>query len=171
MKYQVKQGETRHSVDIDGKHDFSQESPIQVDKKDHQVRIVETDGNGVMKTLMINHCIYRVNVKRRADGFPDEVIIKGIPYKVDIERIESTRYRPPPPAKSIPGLVHANMPGQIISVLAQEGQEVVEGQLVILLEAMKMENEVISPKNGKIKRLAIKQGDLVMKGDVLFEVE
>ncbi len=171
MKYQIKQAETRHSVNIDGKYDFSEESPVQVDKNTHQVRVLETDVNGAMKTVMVNRKIYRVSVRRRADGFPEEVILKGVPYKVEIERIESTRYRPPATPKNIPGNVEASMPGQVITLLVREGDPVEEGQTILILEAMKMENEILSPKKGKLARIAAHEGDLVMKGDLLFEVE
>jgi biotin carboxyl carrier protein len=171
MKYQVRQGDTKHSINIDGKYDFTQNSPIQVEKKTYQVKIVETGANGIIKTVMINHRMYRVNVNRRGDGFPEEVILKGVPYKVQIEKIESTRYRPPPPTKLIPGDVTASMPGQVISLMLEEGAKVKEGQLVLILEAMKMENEIVAPKSGILKKVTAKEGALVMKGDLLFEIE
>ena len=171
MKYQIKQAEFRHSVNIDGKYDYSEESPVEVGKNTYQVRVLETDVNGAMKTVMVNRKIFRVSVNRRADGFPDEVILKGVPYKVEIERIESTRYRPPAAAKLIPGNVEASMPGQVITLLVKEGDDVEEGQTILILEAMKMENEILAPKTGKLKKIAAHEGDLVMKGDLLFEVE
>ncbi|MEQ9823826.1 MAG: acetyl-CoA carboxylase biotin carboxyl carrier protein subunit [Puniceicoccaceae bacterium] len=171
MKYQIKQAELRHSVNIDGKYDFSQESPLQVGKNTYQVRVLETDVNGAMKTVMVNRKLYRISVNRRADGFPEEVILKGVPYRVELERIESTRYRPPPPPKVIPGNVQASMPGQVISLLVQPGDQVEEGQAVLILEAMKMENEILAPKAGALAHLAVAEGDLVMKGDLLFEIE
>ena len=171
MKYQVRQADTKRSVNIDGKFDFQTEAPIQVDKTTHLVRIIETDANGAIKSVMINHRVYRVSVSRRRDGFPEEVILKGVPYKVDIDKIETTRFRPPPPPKKIAGDVAANMPGQVISVLVNPGEPVEAGQMVLILEAMKMENEILAPKDGVLKRIAAKEGDLVMKGDLLFEVE
>ena len=171
MKYQIKQAELRHSVNIDGKYDFSQESPLQVGKNTYQVRVLETDVNGAMKTVMVNRKLYRISVNRRADGFPEEVILKGVPYRVELERIESTRYRPPPPPKVIPDNVQASMPGQVISLLVQPGDQVEEGQAVLILEAMKMENEILAPKAGALAHLAVAEGDLVMKGDLLFEIE
>ncbi|MCG8525470.1 MAG: biotin/lipoyl-binding protein [Opitutales bacterium] len=171
MKYQVIQGDAKHSVNIEGKYDFAKTSPIEVDKNTYDVKIEETDLSGSMKTVMINHRIYRVSVKKRGDGFPEEVILKGVPYKVDIDRIESTRYRPPASPKNIPGDVSASMPGQVINVLVNEGESVEEGQAILILEAMKMENEILAPKAGKLKSIASKEGTLVMKGDLLFEVE
>jgi biotin carboxyl carrier protein len=170
MKYQLKQGEARHIVDIDGKYDYTKESPVEVNRHIHTVKIDDTDSNGAMKTVMVNRKIYRVSVKRRPDGFPEEVILKGVPYRVDIEKIESTRYRPPPQPKNIPGEVKANMPGQIISLMLKEGDPVEAGQVVLILEAMKMENELVAPKSGTLKKVSVKEGDLVMKGDLLFEV-
>jgi len=169
MKYQIKQAEFRHSVNIDGKYDFSEESPVGVNKNTYQVRVLETDVNGAMKTVMVNRKIFRVSVNRKQDGSPEEVILKGVPYKVDLDRIESTRYRPPPPPKQIPGNVDASMPGQVITLLVKDGDEVEEGQTILILEAMKMENEILAPKSGKVS-LAVSEGDLVMKGDSLFEV-
>jgi biotin carboxyl carrier protein len=171
MKYQIKQADYRHDVNIEGKYDFSSESPVQVDKNTYQVRILETDSNGAMKTVMVNRKIYRVSVNRRNDGVPEEVILKGVPYKVELERIESTRFRPPAAPKHIPGAVLASMPGQVISLLVAPGEQVAQGQTILILEAMKMENEITSPKQGKLVRLAATEGDLVMKGDLLFEVE
>ncbi len=171
MKYQIKRADMRHNVDIDGKYDFIDESPVSVDKNSYQVRVLETDVNGALKVVMINRKIYHVSVRARADGFPEEVVLKGVPYRLEVEKIESTRYRPPPPPKSIPGDMLASMPGQVVTLLAQEGEQVEEGQSVLVLEAMKMENEILAPKSGKLVRVAVKEGELVMKGDPLFEVE
>lgn len=171
MKYKVRQGDARFSINIEGKHDFQTEAPIEVDKHSHLVRIIDNASDGTMKSVMIDHKIYRVSVTRRVDGFPDAVIIRGVSYPVDIDKIESTRFRPPPPPKQIPGDVYANMPGQVIGVVAAEGDTVEAGQLVVILEAMKMENEILAPKAGVLKKIARQEGDLVMKGDLLFEVE
>ena len=170
MKYQIKRADTLHNVDIDGKFDFIEEAPVTVDKNTYQVRVLETDVNGALKVIMINRRIYHISVNIRADGFPEEVVLKGIPYKLEVERIESTRYRPPPPPKNIPGDMAASMPGQVVSLLTQIGDEVQEGQPILILEAMKMENEILAPKAGKLARVLVNEGDLVMKGDLLFEV-
>jgi len=171
MKYQIRRADSRHSVDIDGKYDFIEESPVVVDKNTYQVRVLETDVNGALKVVMINRKIYHVSVRCQADGFPDEVVLKGVPYKLEIERIESTRYRPPPQPKNISGNLTASLPGMVVSMLVQQGEEVREGQPVLVLEAMKMENEILAPKSGTLARYAVTEGQLVMKGDLLFEVE
>jgi acetyl/propionyl-CoA carboxylase alpha subunit len=63
----------------------------------------------------------------------------------------------------------APMPGTVISALAA-GDEVLAGQAIVVLEAMKMENSISAPFAGRVDRLAVKVGDLVAKGAVLAEV-
>lgn len=64
--------------------------------------------------------------------------------------------------------VTATMPGVVISILAIEGELVKEGQLLIVYESMKMENEVLSPVNGKVIKVNIKEGDKIEIGQTLI---
>jgi acetyl/propionyl-CoA carboxylase alpha subunit len=70
-----------------------------------------------------------------------------------------------------PRAVRAPMPGRVVRVLASPGDEVVEQQGVVVLEAMKMQNEMRSPKAGRILRVAVQVGDTVAAGDLLALVE
>lgn len=63
------------------------------------------------------------------------------------------------------------MPGKIVRVLAAEGDEVEKGDAVIVVEAMKMQNEMKSPKAGTIKEIRFAEGDTVNAGDVLVVIE
>ncbi|MCD6192673.1 MAG: biotin/lipoyl-binding protein [Candidatus Aminicenantes bacterium] len=67
--------------------------------------------------------------------------------------------------------VVTSMPGKIVKVLVKEGDEVEKGQPVVILEAMKMQNAIKSPKKGRIVRLPPKAGDSVEAGALLFSVE
>lgn len=59
------------------------------------------------------------------------------------------------------------MPGMIIRYEASVGASVKEGDVVLILEAMKMENSITSPVSGTVKQINFKDGDTVQKGDVL----
>lgn len=63
--------------------------------------------------------------------------------------------------------VVASMPGKIVRVLVAAGQAVNSGQGIVVVEAMKMQNELRSPKTGKVERLLVKEGQAVSAGDVL----
>lgn len=77
------------------------------------------------------------------------------------------------PAKPADGegeVVTAGLSGNIFKVLVSPGQEVEEGEVVIILEAMKMETEVSAPVGGKIGELKVKEGDAVAVGDALLTI-
>ena len=63
------------------------------------------------------------------------------------------------------------MPGKVVRVLIGEGQRVEAGQGLLVVEAMKMQNEVRSPKTGVVERVLAKEGQAVNAGDVLAWVE
>ena len=66
--------------------------------------------------------------------------------------------------------VHAPMPGLVTQVGVEQHQEVRSGQGLVIIEAMKMENEIKSPGDGKISKIFVKQGDAIEKGVLLFEI-
>lgn len=68
-------------------------------------------------------------------------------------------------------VVVAPMPGNIIQLISQMGDEVSANDPVLILEAMKMENEICSFKPGRIKSIYVKEGQHVSSGDPLFEME
>lgn len=67
--------------------------------------------------------------------------------------------------------VDAYMPGRVVALLAEEGQEVAAGQGVLVLEAMKMENEISADHDGKIGKIFVQPGQAVEMGNPLFELE
>jgi biotin carboxyl carrier protein len=70
-----------------------------------------------------------------------------------------------------PKKVTAPMPGKVIRIVAAAGTEVAVGDGVIVIEAMKMQNELKSPKAGKVAKIAVKEGDTVNPGDTLAIIE
>jgi len=67
-------------------------------------------------------------------------------------------------------ILDAPMPGNIINVAVKVGDTVKKGQLLIVLEAMKMENEIVSPKDGIITSVAVSKGQSVNAGDALVKI-
>ena len=68
------------------------------------------------------------------------------------------------------GMVVAPMPGTVIKVAKEAGSTVKTGELVLILEAMKMENEILAPKDGTVLRMNCQVGSTVAGGEALFEV-
>ena len=83
-----------------------------------------------------------------------------------------TEEKPAPVAASADQeVVESPMPGNIWKILVKEGQEVKEGDVLLILEAMKMENEIVSPKDGVVSKLATSEGAAVNTGDQLVIVD
>lgn len=75
-----------------------------------------------------------------------------------------------PRAPEEEGALTAPMPGRIAAVLVTEGQAVLKGQVLVILEAMKMEHAVKAPRAGTVSRLSAEAGKMVGLGDVLLDV-
>ena len=75
-----------------------------------------------------------------------------------------------PQARDAPGLVRAPMPGLVLRLEVETGQEVAAGGGLVVLEAMKMENEIRSPGPGRVKAILVEPGQAVEKGAPLVEV-
>jgi acetyl/propionyl-CoA carboxylase alpha subunit len=69
------------------------------------------------------------------------------------------------------GVIKAPMPGSVVKVLVEEGEEVSAGQSLVIVEAMKMENEVRSPIDGVVKAVNVAAGDSVGTTEAMIEVE
>ena len=67
--------------------------------------------------------------------------------------------------------VKAPMPGLILKVKKKEEDTIVQGDSVMILEAMKMENDLRAPSSGQIKKICVKEGTAVEKGTILFTIE
>lgn len=83
---------------------------------------------------------------------------------------------PPPSAKPVvstlgEGTIAAPMPGLILEVMVKVGDRVEQGDMVVKMEAMKMENEIPTPVGGIVKDVAVKKGDNVATGEILLEIE
>jgi biotin carboxyl carrier protein len=70
-----------------------------------------------------------------------------------------------------PVRVLAPMPGRVVRLLAEEGHDIEAGAGVVVVEAMKMQNEIKSPKKGKVKKISATLGAAVNPGDVLAIIE
>ena len=64
-------------------------------------------------------------------------------------------------------IVESPMPGNIWKILVKEGQEVKSGDVLLILEAMKMENEILAPRDGKVASITTSEGSAVNTGDKL----
>jgi pyruvate carboxylase subunit B len=106
-----------------------------------------------------------------------EVEVDGEIFSVRIVSVEgstvatSSSVAPKIPRGDIQGGVKSNMQGMVLEVAVSRGSQVKKGDLLVVLEAMKMENPIHSPVDGRIAEIFVDTGDVVQSGDVLLVVE
>ena len=83
----------------------------------------------------------------------------------------ATAAQPAPDAPTVPGAVICPMAGAIKSIKVAVGASVTQGQTLIVLEAMKMENQIAAPTDGKVQRINVQEGDSVRESQVLLVLE
>ena len=147
---------------------------------------VEIDSGKIIvndKTFQVTRQGISVQVNGRPytvemDG--DQATVDGITYPITISGAGGAAAASKPAARKRaaetsaaddPGHVTAIMPGKILRLLVAEGDQIQEGDVLIILEAMKMENELHAKKSGTIKQLNISPGDDVEMGELLAVIE
>ena len=169
MKYAV-HSDKNYAINIERESTLSNSFQISLDGKDFQAEIKEVHADGRIKTLIINSKVIPVDIQKQADGSPQTVFLKGIPFEVNVEKVTSLPVKPKTPKKNICGDIRATLPGQILDILIQPGEAVKKGQPLLILESMKMENEMLSPKEGIVKKIMVEVGQIVMKEEVMIQV-
>ena len=114
---------------------------------------------------------HRVN-KPDVTGYRYEVVIAGQRFEITIEdeRENVLKGSIHSAHESSEAMVRAPMPGLVLGLPMEAGSNVERGQTVVILEAMKMENDLASPITGKIKEVKVSKGQTVNQGDVLVVV-
>lgn len=120
-------------------------------------------------SILIHGKAYEIKRERSATDLHLWVGSKG--YGVQVRDPRSLRSRAGADDGKGPRKLVAPMPGKIIRVLAPENSEVEAGQGVLVVEAMKMQNEIKSPKKGVVRKMVATEGANVNAGDVLAVVE
>ena len=130
--------------------------------------------------VRLNDKEYMVEMEELTRGFeapaaqeaPAQAVPAPAPSQAPAEA--ASEPSPAPAPASQPGSgeeVTAPMPGTILNVLLQPGETVAESQAVVVLDAMKMENQIVAPKAGQVTSILVKEGQTVDVGETLFTVE
>jgi biotin carboxyl carrier protein len=144
---------------------------IRIGKRDYIVQLRADDKHGTY--VLWKNRKYPVEIVRsRQNRY--EILFNDISYTFTVETpfsLQRMKVLNAQRGKIEQETVRAPMPGKIIDVLVREGSSVLRGEPVVILEAMKMQNEIQSPVNGIIKSVSAKANTNVMKDDVLVEIK
>jgi biotin carboxyl carrier protein len=120
-------------------------------------------------SLRIGNKAYEVKCELAAGEL--HLCVGSTPFVVEVRDPRSLRGRMRAVDDSGPKRLTAPMPGKIVRVLVSQGAEIEAGAGVLVVEAMKMQNEIKSPKKGTVLKILVTQGAAVNAGDVLAIVE
>jgi len=116
-----------------------------------------------------NNQSIEIGVTKTGEGYT--VSISGQHVDVEIIDTRTALRRGAQQGQAGAAQVRAPMPGKVIKLLVSEGSEVEANQGIVVLEAMKMQNEIKSPKKGVVKKLDVAEGAAVTAGDLLVTIE
>jgi biotin carboxyl carrier protein len=157
-----------YAVNIDGKvYELDFELPLQrgqeftVQVGDECLRVRVPGSNGI-EWLIVNDRPYEVHYDANARWLQGKEDV----HTVDVQDRDTTRARP----ASADGRVKAPIPGMIARLLVAPGQRVELGQPMLILEAMKMENEIRAPRSGTVGALHVEIGRVVKRSELLAEI-
>jgi biotin carboxyl carrier protein len=108
----------------------------------------------------------RITVQGAAAGNQRYLHLDGGHYTLSVQDARTKRRK----SSAADGDLTAQMPGQVVDVLVAEGDTVSTGQTLLILEAMKMQNRVVAPGEGRVRRLLVGKGTLVERGQLLLEI-
>jgi biotin carboxyl carrier protein len=162
MKLNAELNGEKHEIEITREGDavFAR-----VDDREYELQASEVEPNVYL--LKYNHRIFQVYVA------PNGVVNLGN-HQLEISVTDPKRLRSSAAASgNAEGIVEIKtaMPGRVVRVLVEEGAEIKNGDSVLVVEAMKMQNEMKSPKDGVVKEIRFAEGSNVNAGDVLAVIE
>lgn len=164
MKYIASIDDKDFTVEIQGEHQILLEGqPV-------SINLESIDGRSLF-SLLLNDVSYEVFVERRERRY--FVTIAGDRYEVQVEDARLKELRELAGAKHEEASeiqITAPMPGMVVDVIVEKDQHVSAGEGVIILEAMKMENEIRTPGAGIVENIRVSPGQTVNQGDVMVDL-
>ncbi|UCH14821.1 MAG: acetyl-CoA carboxylase biotin carboxyl carrier protein subunit [Bacteroidales bacterium] len=144
---------------------------LKINSKKADIKIFENE-EGFTYLLWKNRKYLAEIIEKNQNKYT--VLLNGISHSFSIESpisYKRKKYLDKHREKSKTEAIIAPMPGKIIDLLVEENSDIKEGEPILILEAMKMQNEINSHVTGKIKKILVKQNDSVAKDEVLLEIE
>jgi len=168
MAYIVNMDEIEYKVYV--KEIEANKFEVHIDDKSYIVDARLTEGS--VYSLLINNESFEVDVDYKGDG-NYYVLTEGDLFKIKVMDEIKAKLLQRRGSKGVEGkqIIKSEMPGRVISVKVSVGDHVEEGDILLILEAMKMQNEIKSPKSGEVKELFVKEGENISADSKLVVIE
>ena len=137
-----------------------------IDGNEYSVR-AETLSNGTFAYFVDNRSYVAYLTKSKSGT---HIAVEGRSYLIEEEEDNDSQSGAKGAGAHADGKVESPMPGNIIAIPVKEGEKVEINQAVVVIESMKMQNEITSPVNGEVAKINCSVGDQVNFGDVLVDI-
>ncbi len=164
MDFEFTVGDDKKKVRTDAK---SPRATVAIDDQSYEVDWQRVEG-GII-SLIIDGRSHTARVARRDGGVV--VHVDGREFRLDTGGGDDDSAVLAAAAGGAGGIIKAPMPGSVVKVMVEEGETVTAGQSIVVVEAMKMENEVRSPVDGVVTAVNVKKGDSVGTTEPMVEIE
>ena len=126
------------------------------------------EDTGSEARVVVNDRELRVSVTAEAGSGAAQA---PLPLASPPQQLWAPPIRPPVAPRAASGALHAPIPARVTEVLVSAGDRVEEGQLLLKIEAMKMENQVLSPIAGTVEKVCVSNGQEVAGGELMVKVD
>lgn len=175
----------RYEITIDGKiHSVSIHSPFAEGSKIHAaidgrevtavfLRSCKTDSSGIFR---IENRVFHIDLSAMRDAISPTIRVDGRPVVVKLHELRTAplqKVQLPDSAKPVSvshGVIVAPIPGKVMSLRVRKGDSVKPGHPLLMLEAMKMENEILAAEAGTVREVWVTEGTTVKKDQRLIEI-
>ena len=171
MKYKFNVEKKIVDVEIANSATFHSPTEIKIDKSRLDILIGEYNEDEVL-SFFVDNKLHQVEIVRDEGGYPHGIYINDEYYSAALLKIDRLfYYKEKPVSASKSGVVKSFIPGYIKKIFFHAQDRVEENDIVLIHEAMKMENEIRAPKTGVIKTLCVQEVDNILANHQLFEIE
>ena len=167
MKYITTVGDQEYEVEI------LSERQVRVNDNVYAVDFEALSGQPVF-SLLVDGGSYQAHIIEGDDEATLQVLLRGTLYNAIVEDEREKRLKAAAGssvAEAGDFVLKAPMPGLIVDVPIKEGDQVSEGDILVILESMKMQNELKAPKDGKVSRVQVSTGDSVEQRQAMVSLE
>jgi glutaconyl-CoA decarboxylase len=156
---------------------------VKVNDKQRDITLEQEPEETKSFTIRVDRKSYQIELPAMERNSPSSIKVNNIPFNIELKTANLGKITTPSALTQIPlastksrmplveGAVAAPMAGKIVSIKVKKGEAVKAGKVLCVLEAMKMENEIVSSKTGVVEEVRVQEGKAVNEGDVLVIVK
>lgn len=148
---------------------------LKINGHNYNVQIDDANENSDLVHVNVNGVDYEVEIEGSKSSSVSRPQVAPAPKSANSGKIMPSTAAPSPRLSAIPPSsgysVKCPLPGTVLSVKVAVGDTIAKGQTLVILEAMKMENNIDADRGGVVKQILVQQGATVMEGDTLIVIE